>query len=188
MRYDACHGDDGEATSISTWIPINPSGASKTNGCIRCIPISSDRYFFHPQEADYMNCSHTSMIPISDELDVSLACRSGNACIWTPSLEHWGTSCQLGASEPRISIGATFRKAGAPRSQFGANPTPLTDLNEDSGPKPIARKDLKHVNLSRRLSYVANAILSYSPWYPGLPGLSLERVEAGACHLDEQSD
>ena len=117
-----------------------------------------------------------------------LVCKAGDVCTWVPSLIHWGGKCKQECVEPRISIAMTFRKSGAKQSVYGSidqenkeeNSTATGSSDEEKEPKPVQRKDILNLTMSERLGYIAKSIISYAHWYPGLPGLSLERLQKGS--------
>ena len=58
----------------------------------------------------------------------------------------------------------------------------MNDDNQNE-PKPIRQNNIESLTLSQRLSYVAKSIISYSHWYPGLPELTLARLNKGSSVL-----
>jgi hypothetical protein len=42
MNFSACHedGEGGRVSCVTAWAPINPSGATAANGCMRVLPIA----------------------------------------------------------------------------------------------------------------------------------------------------
>ena len=194
MNYHACHGGAGEELSLNAWVPLNPVGATLDNGCMRVVPVTEDPYFFS-QSHPYYNNSTAAMAFMEgpNESTVPLVAGAGDLCTWSPSLVHWGESCTAGHSEPRISIAATFRSRSAERSSYvkldqdgggrrrcgGGVESEPSGAGSD-GPPPISREQLgSAVTLSRRLAYVAKALISFAHHYPGFPGLSATRLRAG---------
>ncbi len=118
-----------------------------------------------------------------------LEAAAGAACLWVPSAVHWGGACAAAAPcEPRASFAATFRRAAAPRSRFGNGGGNCDNDGDDdgnegpgetpagetvAGPPPLRRAELRALPLSRRLAYASKALLAYSHWHPGFPGLDL---------------
>jgi hypothetical protein len=49
MIFSACHDDEERPTSLSVWIPLNVGGATEFNGCMRCLPMERDDFFYSPQ-------------------------------------------------------------------------------------------------------------------------------------------
>jgi hypothetical protein len=180
MRYDQCHDPDtGDFRSCNAWVPINPSGATRQNGCMSVVPITKDDFFFSPAHPNHMA---TAAAGLSYE-PVHLVAAAGDICTWLPSCVHWGNPCQAGlAEEPRISIAATFRSNDAPRSAYGdiAPRTAAGISGDNDGPQPVQRRNLDQIGLSQRLSYAAKALLAFSHWYPGFPGLTADRLERGS--------
>ncbi|KAF0689057.1 Aste57867_19438 [Aphanomyces stellatus] len=161
LAFDQCHDEDECFTSLTCWVPINRSGATATNGCVHVVPIEHDDFFYSPHHPAHQRS-------MKSPSSVGLTLRAGHVATWVPSLVHWGTACDEGSeSEPRMSIGATFRRSTAKRSEFVAGETP-------TGPQPLQRGQLAQLTLQRRLAYVAKALLAYSHWYPGMPGLHLD--------------
>ena len=159
---------------------------------MRVIPISADDYFYCPSHALHMDTaaalspddtrSAVALSPDDTRSAVALHSARGQACMWTPSLIHWGGSCShASAAEPRASIAVTFRSKDAPASTFGtasAAPEPnigtkTSDGHPPGGPPPLLRHQLSNLPLQRRLAYVAKAMLAYSHWHPGFPGVKL---------------
>jgi hypothetical protein len=183
LRHDQCHDADTDAlTALSLWVPVNESGAGAENGAMRCVPIDSDDFFYSPDHPSHMT---TDAAHARAEATV-LAAPKGHACIWQPSLIHFGGACQPGSrQEPRVSVAATFRSNLAPRCAFNGNggsgasceaSEPLVS-EQAIGPGPLARADLLKLGLDKRLSYAAKAVLAYSHWTPGLPGCELVNVK-----------
>ena len=178
MTYEACHDVATEAFhSLNCWVPINPSGATLTNGCMRVIPIEMDDYFYDSKHPYHMSTAKAlSFMEDPKQCTVTLPALPGAVVTWTPSLVHWGGCCEAGEEDPRMSIAATFRKSGTKRSVYGEEKENEKE-KESNGPPPIQLKDMGDVCFSRRLSYVAKSIISFAHWYPGLPGLSVERLQ-----------
>lgn len=169
--YSACHDDDGECTSVNLWTPFNVGGATSENGAMRVLPCTSDDFFYCPDHPLHFQTSASLDVEGAAEAVVTLTCASGDACLWSPSLIHWGGSCNADATdEPRQSLAATFRSASAPRSQFGGG-----DSKAAAGPGPMILADLNDLTLQRRLAYVAKGLLAYSHHFPGFPGLKLAK-------------
>jgi hypothetical protein len=182
QRYDSCHTETGVPTSMNLWTPFNDGGARTENGAMRVIPIEADALFFcpdHPMhlETRGVRSSSSSSSGVADQgAHVVLECDAGAACCWTPALIHWGGECAASSViEPRASIAVTFRSAAAPRSEFGGS-TVGGEAAPPNGPPPLLRAQLcEQLTLTRRLAYVAKALLSYSHWHPGFPGVQLAK-------------
>ncbi len=176
QRYSACHSDaDGSPYSVNVWCAFNPSGASSCNGAMRVIPIHSDDYFYCSSNDLHMDTAASLSFDNGRARDTAVVLESkrGQVCIWTPSLIHWGGSCShASAKEPRASIAVTFRSKDAPASVFGAHDGGASKV-PSGGPPPLLREHLNNLHLQRRLAYVAKAILAYSHWHPGFPGVNL---------------
>ncbi|CAK0903128.1 unnamed protein product [Prorocentrum cordatum] len=184
MTYSACHNDKGDSDSLNAWVSINSTGATSSNGCMHVIPIEHDDYFYSPRHPYHMdNEKGLSFLEDLPSQQVVMQAPSGAVCTWTPSLIHWGGECKVGELDPRISVAATFRNKAAVRSAFGSGPV----VGSSTGPPPIARHGVRTVGLSRRLSYAAKALLSYSHWYPGFPGVSLELCQRALPTEDEHA-
>ena len=175
--YSASHSaSDGSPQSVNDWCAFNPSGASSCNGAMRVIPIDSDDYFYSPSHELHMDTATAIACDDGRARDAAVVLQSvfGQACIWTPSLIHWGGACSHAcAEEPRSSIAVTFRKSGAPASIFGTYGG--VGPAAPGGPPPLLREQLKNISLKRRLAYVAKGLLAYSHWHPGFPGLKLAK-------------
>lgn len=170
--YSACHDDDGECTSVNLWTPYNVGGATSENGAMRVLPCPSDDFFYCPDHPLHLQTTVSLRSEGAAEAVVTLTCASGDACLWSPSLIHWGGSCNADATdEPRQSLAATFRSASAPPSQFGGG----GDSMAAAGPGPMILADLNDLTLQRRLAYVAKGLLAYSHHFPGFPGLNLAK-------------
>lgn len=199
MKYSNCHDIDTEAfTSLNCWIPLNPIGATNRNGCMNVVPVEYDDFFYDYTHIYHMQTKKTLQFMddnnkelAKDNIEVipyhrELVCKAGDVCTWVPSLIHWGGKCQHECIEPRISIAMTFRKSGAKQSVYGSidqeNKEENSDAtsDEEKEPKPVQRKDIFNLTMSQRLGYVAKSIISYAHWYPGLPGLSLQRLQKGS--------
>lgn len=169
--YSACHDDDAECTSVNLWTPYNVGGATSDNGAMRVLPCTSDDFFYCPDHPLHLQTSVSLESEGAAEAVVTLTCASGDACLWSPSLIHWGGSCNADATdEPRQSLAATFRSSSAPRSQFGGGGSMAA-----AGPGPMSLADLNDLTLQRRLAYVAKGLLAYSHHFPGFPGLNLAK-------------
>jgi len=172
MTYSACHNDKEESTSLNAWVSINSTGATSNNGCMHAIPIEHDDYFYSPRHPFHTDTERAlGFLEDVPSKQILMQSPPGAVCTWTPSLIHWGGECKAGEPDPRISVGATFRNKAAAQSAFGSTAA----VSFRSGPPPMVRRDIGTIALSRRLSYAAKALLSYSHWYPGFPGLSLEQ-------------
>lgn len=139
LAYDRCHDADGAPQSLSLWVPL--TAATRDNGCMRVVARGA---------AD----------------GTALVAGAGDVCCWEPSLLHWAGACEAG-EVPRVSIGATFRRADAPASRFGG---PSAADPSRAGPPPASRAAARDLPLATRLSYVAKALVAYAHWYPGFPG------------------
>ena len=201
LRYDNCHNEETDAPrALSTWMPVNPSGATEANGCMRVIAIEDDAFYYCPDHPHHHD--QATALAFDDDLvahTTALAAAAGDVCCWVPCVVHWGGAfCDdalggCGGAEPRASIAATLRRRDAPRSVFGslaapgiiaAEPDCDTDEEEPiSGPQPLTRAGARAVPLRTRLAYVAKALLAYSHWYPGFPGLEAARLEAGSSRI-----
>lgn len=182
--YSACHAADGALTSINLWTPYNPCGARADNGAMRVLCVDADDFFFCPEHPSHLNTSASMAAAGAAEAVRILECSAGAACLWSPSLIHWGGGCSIGAEgEPRSSLAVTFRAAGAPRSVFGLSDGGGANEEEagpegvlsSGGPPTMLLADLSSLPLQRRLSYVAKGLLSYSHWHPGFPGVELSK-------------
>ena len=203
MSYSACHDDDDVPTSYSAWICINPAGANSINGCMNVIPIENDDYFYSPSHP-YHHDSKTALSFFDDEelrdRTSELECLPGSICAWSPCSVHWGGTCDASAEEPRMSVACTFRKFGAKRStyvQAGGEeeegegkdrdePAESDDANQGGGGeglKPLSRSECRNPPLRERLRMIAKAVTAYGHWYPGFPGLDLERLLAGSAPI-----
>ncbi len=171
QTYSACHDGCGVPTSLNVWVPFNPSGARADNGAMRVLPAPDDAFFFSPEHPLHMDTA-AALAGGAPPAAAVLECAAGAACAWVPCAVHWGGVCAAGAAgEPRASVAATFRRADAPRSAFGAGGgAPLAGA---AGPPPLERTALDALPLARRLAYVAKGLLAYSHWTPGFPGVSL---------------
>lgn len=159
MVYDACHDDDEQPTSLSVWIPLNPSGATAHNGCMRIIPIEQDDFFYsssHP--------SHSVNSMYTDKDAEKLLCEQFGSAIWDPTAVHWGGSYEANASsEPRSSLAFTVR-LGEKAADFGPSSSKL-----QTGPLACRVKDCHKGGLKRRLQVIGKSLLSYSHHWPGFP-------------------
>jgi hypothetical protein len=178
QRYSASHSAaDGSPQSVNVWCAFNPSGAASSNGAMRVIPIQSDDFFYCPSHELHMDTASAIAIDNFRARDAAVVLHSacGQACMWTPSLIHWGGAfSDSSAEEPRSSIAVTFRSRDAPASVFGTHDC-VASTASAGGPPPLLREELKHLPLKRRLAYVAKGLLAYSHWHPGFPGVSLHR-------------
>ena len=184
MTYEACHNTKTEEYhSLNCWVPINPSGATIDNGCMHVIPIEHDDYFYDTKHPYHMSTAKgLSYLDNIKECTVLLPCDAGSIVTWTPSLIHWGGACKPGITDPRMSIAATFRKNNTKRSVYGdANEEHVEHKEaEEKGPPSIQKKDIGKIGLSRRLAYIGKSIIAFAHWYPGFPGLSVERLKTGS--------
>lgn len=186
MTYNACHDEDTEhPTSLSVWIPLNPSGATEYNGCMRCLPIENDDFFYSPQHPRHSNNSD-----YTDEDDggaEKLIVEQFGCGIWDPSVVHWSGSYELDRCgggkdeeeiEPRASLAFTIR-LGLKAADFGTTSggtTRITDAGNSTsdqtttGPVACLVKDCgRNGGLKRRIQVVAKSLLSYSHHWPGFP-------------------
>ena len=148
--YSASHSaSDGSPQSVNVWCAFNPSGARSCNGAMRVIPIDFDDYFYSPSHELHMDTARAIEFDNGRARDAAVVLESacGQACMWTPSLIHWGGACShTCAVEPRSSLAVTFRKRDAPASVFGGSTAP------SGGPPPLLREELKNLSLQRRLA------------------------------------
>ena len=192
MTYEACHDVATEAfESLNCWVPINPTGATLKNGCMHVIPIEHDDYFYDSKHPYHMSTAKAiGFMEDPKECTTLLPAPAGSVVTWTPSLVHWGGACEAGDKDPRMSIAATFRKNKTKRSVYGdggggggggdESGDGGSDESSNNGPPPIQFNDISDVCVSRRLSYISKGIISFAHWYPGFPGLSVERLKAGS--------
>jgi hypothetical protein len=174
QSYSSCHDDEGEPTSVNLWSPYNISGATAENGAMRVLPCGADDFFFSPNHPLHRTTSASLVVDGAAEAVTTLTCEAGAACMWSPSLIHWGGGCNAGAvTEPRESLAVTFRAAAAPQSQFGISGD---GDNTAVAAGPMILSDLFELSLHRRLAYVAKGLLAYSHWHAGFPGLALART------------
>jgi len=174
QSYSSYHDDEGRPTSVNLWSPYNAGGATAENGAMRVLPCASDDFFFSPDHPLHFRTGASLDADGAAGAVATLACSAGDACMWSPSLVHWGGGCAADApTEPRESLAVTFRAASAPRSRFGGG---------DGGDcaavaaGPMILSDLSALPLRRRLAYVAKGLLAYSHWHAGFPGLDLARA------------
>ena len=199
MIFDACHDDDTEnPTSLSVWIPLNPSGATERNGCMRCLPIENDDFFYspkHPRHSDNGN--------YTDEDATRLIVEQFGCAVWDPCCVHWGGSYEYDDSEtttstttrceeePRSSLAFTIR-LGSKAADFGTTastddtasripPAPasagdagrghgsLGEAQDETGPAACSAAICDGGGPKRRLQVVAKSLLSYSHHWPGFP-------------------
>mmetsp|Transcript_8380 Transcript_8380/g.13584 ORF Transcript_8380/g.13584 Transcript_8380/m.13584 type:complete len:382 (-) Transcript_8380:40-1185(-) len=182
MVYDACHDEDERPTSLSVWIPLNPSGATESNGCMRVLPIESDDFFYCPQHPRHsMNSEYT------DEDAEKLTVAQFGCGVWDPSCVHWGGSYEADQSdqEPRSSLAFTIRLGGK-AADFGTSASRIpggtsspSDQAEETGPKACLVKNCDKGGPKRRLQVVAKSLLSYSHHWPGFPGFEGLRENLG---------
>mmetsp|Transcript_2230 Transcript_2230/g.5203 ORF Transcript_2230/g.5203 Transcript_2230/m.5203 type:complete len:261 (-) Transcript_2230:35-817(-) len=113
IMYDACHDETTERpTSLSVWIPLNPSGATKSNGCMRVVPIEKDDFFYSPKHPRHsMNSNYKDVDNGSGEVDdyggddggdggdgdddcvaEKLIVEQFGCGVWDPTCVHWGGS------------------------------------------------------------------------------------------------
>jgi hypothetical protein len=174
QSYSSCHDDEGGPTSVNLWSPYNVGGATAENGAMRVLPCASDDFFFSPDHPLHFRTGASLDADGAAGAVATLACSAGDACMWSPSLVHWGGGCAADApTEPRESLAVTFRAASAPRSRFGG------DGGGDCAAVaagPMILSDLYALPLRRRLAYVAKGLLAYSHWHAGFPGLALARA------------
>jgi hypothetical protein len=173
QTYAACHTAEGAPTSVNLWTPFNESGAAIDNGAMRVLPCHADDFFFAPAHPLHLQTSASLAVAGAAEAVATLTCTAGAACLWSPSLIHWGSSCKAdAAAEPRQSLAVTFRAATAVRSQFGV----CASSGDSTSAGPMILADLSTLSLQRRLAYVAKGLLAYSHWHAGFPGVALARV------------
>ncbi|GMI18036.1 hypothetical protein TrLO_g3946 [Triparma laevis f. longispina] len=164
MVYSECHDDDEAPTSLSVWIPLTPSGATTTNGCMRVLPLESDDFFYSPNHPFHSQNSRYEDGGDEERLEVP---QFGSAA-WDPSCVHWGGSCEAGSeAEPRASLAFTVRKRDATKGEFtvGGEQSGV----QQTGPASIPVAKCHEGGIRRRLSVVSKAILGYSHHWPGLP-------------------
>ena len=76
--------------------------------------------------------------------------------------------------EDRRSSGGGSGGSGGSGGTGGEAEDAAAAATAPAGPPPLSRAALgEGMPLRRRLSYAAKAVLAYSHWYPGLPGLDL---------------
>jgi hypothetical protein len=177
QRYSACHAPSGAPSAVNVWTPFNACGARADNGAMRVLPIPADAFFFSPEHPAHLDTAASLREEGAEAAVRVLACGAGAACVWVPSLVHWGGACAADAEgQPRASLAVTFRAAGAPRSDFGgasASASPSPSASADGGPPPMLLAHLDALPLQRRLAYVAKGLLAYSHWHAGFPGVHL---------------
>lgn len=171
MVFNACHDDDERPTSLSVWIPLNKCGATGFNGCMRCIPIEDDDFFYSPQHPRHSTNSH-----YTDDDAEKLIIEQFGCAIWDPSVVHWGGSYEPDRckEEPRSSLAFTIR-LGSKAADFGTaasrtpgSSTPLAQV-DPTGPAACLVEDCGKGGLKRRIQVVAKGLLSYSHHWPGFP-------------------
>ena len=186
LRYDQCHSPETDAlTAVSLWVPVNVSGAAESNGGMRCVSVEEDEFFYSPDHPSHMNTNVERAVGSGEVLTAAM----GHACMWQPCLIHFGGKMRASSAlEPRMSVAATFRNAGAARCEFrgneggggggggGAVARMGGEGAGEEGPGPLSRVDLLELSLEKRLSYAAKAVLAYSHWSPGLPGCDLAAI------------
>lgn len=171
QKYSSCHSEGGGAPcSVNLWTSFNPSGAHATNGAMRVLPIADDDFFFSPDHPSHSETKKS--LDGNEHKVVILSAAAGVACMWVPSLIHYGGGCDVDSPlEPRSSMAVTFRQVGAARSEFGGGGGGSLSA-PTAGPPPLTRSHLTHLTLTRRISYVAKALISFSHWHPGFPGFN----------------
>lgn len=177
MIFSACHDDDENATSLSVWIPLNPSGATERNGCMRVLPIESDDFFYSP-----LHPRHSMNSQYTDNDAEMLRVEQFGTAVWDPCCVHWGGSYEADAGcdeEPRSSLAFTIR-LGTKKADFGTTPS-VSRISGDAGshtsPKEVGETGpaaclAMHCDRGgpkRRLQVVAKSLLSYSHHWPGFP-------------------
>ena len=179
QRYSACHAPSGAPSAVNLWTPFNACGARADNGAMRVLPIPADAFFYSPEHPLHLDTGASLREEGAEGAVRVLACGAGAACVWVPSLVHWGGACAAGAEgQPRASLAVTFRAAGAPRSAFGdggGGSSSGSSSIADGGPPPMLLAHLDALPLARRLAYVAKGLLAYSHWFPGFPGVQLSK-------------
>ena len=174
QSYSSCHDDEGGPTSVNLWSPYNVGGATAENGAMRVLPCASDDFFFSPDHPLHFRTGASLDAEGAAGAVATLTCAAGDACMWSPSLVHWGGGCAAAApTEPRESLAVTFRAASAPRSRFGGGGG---GDHASVAAGPMILSDLSALPLRRRLAYVAKGLLAYSHWHAGFPGLALARA------------
>jgi hypothetical protein len=170
MTFDACHDDDEQPTSLSVWIPLNQCGATEFNGCMRCLPIESDDFFYCPLHPRHSTNSH-----YTDDDAEKLVVEQFGCAIWDPSTVHWGGSyeperCE---EEPRASLAFTIC-LGSKAANFGTAASRIPGSSslkqaDQTGPTACLVKDCDRGGNKRRVQVVAKGLLSYSHHWPGFP-------------------
>lgn len=84
---------------------MNESGATGDNGGMRCVPIEEDDFFYSPDHPSHMNTNAENAARTGEVLTAL----KGHACLWQPSLVHFGGSFQ---EESVLEV-----RAGAKRQQ-----------------------------------------------------------------------
>ena len=163
MMYDACHNDDEEPTSLSVWIPLNPSGATRHNGCMRIIPIDEDDFFYSP-----LHPNHSKNSKYTDDDAEKLLCEQFGCGVWDPACVHWGGSfdAEKSEEEPRSSLAFTIR-LGEKSADYGTSC--IASSKDQTGPGACLVKDCHKGGPKRRLQVVAKSLLAYSHHWPGFP-------------------
>jgi len=165
MVYNACHDEDDLPTSLSVWIPLNPSGATNHNGCMRILPIEKDDFFYSPAHPNHSRNSN-----YTDTDAEKLTCAQFGACVWDPTCVHWGGSYEADKSEeePRSSLAFTIR-LGKKAADFGSCSSTSSASEQQTGTKACLVKNCVKGGPKRRLQVVAKGLLSYSHHFPGFP-------------------
>eukprot|EP00956_Cyclotella_meneghiniana_P025037 scaffold51383_cov67-Cyclotella_meneghiniana.AAC.3 len=154
MVFDACHDDEEKPTSLSVWIPLNQGGATEFNGCMRCIPIEHDDFFYSSHHPRHSTNSH-----FTDDDAQKLIVEQFGCGIWDPSLVHWGGSYEASNcdEEPRSSLAFTIR-LGSKVADFStaahripATPTSQTAQYQETGPTACLVQDCHKGGLKRRI-------------------------------------
>ena len=159
--YSGCHDDNEETTSLSVWIPLNVSGATASNGCMRVVPIECDDFFYSPEHPRHSE--NKGYCDGGDE--IKLVCEQFGACAWDPTCVHSGGGCDADAvEEPRTSLAFTVRRGSARKSEFAVGLETV-----QTGPAAVQVQDAGKGGVKRRLQVVAKAVLSYSHHWPGMP-------------------
>jgi hypothetical protein len=174
MVFNACHDDNEEPTSLSVWIPLNEGGATEFNGCMRCIPIESDDFFYSP-----LHPRHSINSNYTDDDGEKLIVEQFGCGIWDPTVVHWGGSYEADRceeEEPRSSLAFTIR-LGSKAADFGTtaasriqeSSSSTTVEQAETGPIACLVNDCDRGGLRRRIQVVAKSLLSYSHHWPGFP-------------------
>ena len=203
MIYSACHDveDCEAATALSVWIPLNLSGATESNGCMRVVPIENDDFFYSPLHPRHVeNAAHygdnvavDNAVEDSTIKHVKIVCPQFGSTAWDPTCIHWGGACEPNAvEEPRTSLAFTIRQGSAKRSEFSVNVAKRQGNKDDiqpqsqqTGPSAVSVCNAEKGGMKRRLQVVAKALLSYSHHWPGMPfdGFQ-ERLKIGTREIE----